>query len=438
MMHPSHRRRRGIGWFMLVALLALAGGGWWWWRMPHACRLVSYARCSFEIFAPTLAGVLVHETRENGKTPADYFVMRSWRDGTVRWQVRAAQFHCFSSDFPSTKPWIGYSWNANIRQPCPWSVSPNGRVLAQVAPERTLWRVRTWRDGKLIGAVALPATGSNPFTDPRFHVRATDSGRVIAYSYNYQAKAGPAYCLDGARILARGKLLDGLDTTIAPDGSLVAVGVPSTTRIRYAAITIAAQRIILGPPVTTDPGVDDGDLLICTGGMLFAGTGAVYDKTGRLRPPVNPSGLNHSRLTPAHGVVAYLQGTRCVIETLTRGRRWSFPTPPHTEYILVNEGGDHLAFFQDNPYPPAIRLLGERYFPAIYNRLRRATYGLAIYQRPGVLKARIAFGPDVTLRVAGQAMHLGNGDYALSPDGHSVAFSVTDDSGHYSLAMYRY
>ncbi|MHB9133113.1 MAG: hypothetical protein ACYDBB_18750 [Armatimonadota bacterium] len=200
MVTKPRRWKRGV---LVVALVLLVAGGVWWWRYPKTLRLVSVtqlpvvqARYHQPAFARfdyiLLPNVLLAPGFNQKNQEAACLTAMNW-DGTLRWRIQ----------LPPRNLWVRYATNwieaGSVYGQLPVAVSPDGRCCAIGAQDyRAGLLIYTWRDGKLLGKVALNDGVEHGL--PSLSVG--NDGQV--FCWNPTRPAEEVVLIAGGRILARG------------------------------------------------------------------------------------------------------------------------------------------------------------------------------------------------------------------------------------------
>ncbi|MHB9134782.1 MAG: hypothetical protein ACYDBB_27255 [Armatimonadota bacterium] len=408
----TKRRRRWLS----LALIALALLGWWWCSQPKPLRLIGrqvLAKGAFSALRPRamVAGVIWYDA-----THRTHHAVR-W-DGTPLWTMGDVS--------------VDYLVEAS-------AISPDLRTVAYVDTTRRQPCLRLWQDGRQRGTVPLP--------DPSCQRPVFDqAGGVWCFSGSQLLR------VEGASLTARITLPAGVTAStsqLSPDaGALLAA---SLTTYTYYAVQATGHTVHLRPvytvpipPTRWRRGMDVNakpwtmlscDVLFLPGGTRYNAHGQAAKADGwRYEPLHSP----FTRYQPVIGALVQTRGkTAARILIPTTGQCWTLPQQEPLVITPTPDGRYALSmprWLKGDSLPGKLLMpLATRWHWLESICYRQMNSGpLAIYERPGRLRARAASWSRYVYnnwRLPGVPETLYTMDLALSPDGHTLHALVQHGAG---------
>lgn len=387
--------RRPVNWRRVwtVSLCMLGAAllcyGSWYCLQPRHYHLVTHGRDNDAALLPSRQGFLL---REYGSM----FVLRDWQRGEVCWRAVVST--------PS---------DALVH----YSLSPSGRYFSALTSWPTQAHVQLWDNGKRIGDTALAPLS-------RASVKVLDDGRVFVWS---AARGADAFLLQQGQIIARGRLLDGLFTAIAPDGSAM-LSLHGGIQVAYGAISVqhgqlalTNQRMLVDQVTFWQLHGTVLDASLFNRGVVLANSGAVYDAGGQRG---TATGWQHESTAPG-GLFTYEhQNAEARVYSPVTGKSWSFSVPGAQQGGDASMDGQYALAWYKPRISPNLRLLFMQAPALMHNSYLATLFSrnvLALYERPGRLRAE--------LRVEHPLADLEDWWWYPSPDGHAIVFNFSGPAG---------
>lgn len=215
--------RKGLRYLVPAVVLLLLFGCWYAAR-PKTYRLVGkYSiKGNFNSCLATDAGFLLPED-------PDRLVLRDWKTGRLRWQVRTAP--------PDLKGWLSKRDEPYV------GISPNGRFLVAVTAAGKQARYQCWQDGRLVGEMFLTVPQKlaiSPVTEVKTHLThieifTCDTGRSFVVLWIHPANkkikglTSYIYAVEHNRVVASDVLPQRI--SFSPDGATIAIQSTTTKNI---------------------------------------------------------------------------------------------------------------------------------------------------------------------------------------------------------------
>ncbi|HOF87042.1 MAG TPA: hypothetical protein PLZ36_02915 [Armatimonadota bacterium] len=406
-------KRRPMRLLIAVAvLLALAGG--WWLSRPPAFRFVGMI-----VLPPHVTNFAIRESHilittvntaggphwEGWARPATVQCLDE--GGRVRWTITV----------PAADSGVGTLLSPNIVT-VPQDIrqiifSPDGRLVAAVMPIGAEVCVITWRDGKKLGYVCIPAArfGSAAYS-LKLGAQLTDDGRVLLYVKN--TARSPLLLIQGRRIIATGEhrspfraAAESPLRSIAPDLRGMTYGeeriirgrqqfhLASGTMAIHDGVITVRQRVLGTFDREIFSQLSNGQVVLVDGTCLDASGTRVG--TAAMSVPIS---TDWPLPIAAPTMTAHRTGARLRLHSLTGGGDWSLPPRMEVARPIVSDRYA-LAYYPPGDGAPHRRLkaLAAR-IPFLRDQARAIGIPrpLYLFERPGRIRATlpmvIAFPPD--------------------------------------------
>ena len=299
------------------------------------------------------------------------------------------------------------------------AVSPSGRFFTAVSLDAAAPQVHLWDSGKPLFMYALPHG-----IPENCHVKVMDDSRIFLWPS--VASQYPALLLEQGRISARGQLLEGGRSVLAPDGTAMIAAHRGT--FDYGTVTSKdgqlglANRYTAAGEISVTAGAGyTVDAAAFAQGRVMTDNGTVYDQHG---VSVHHRNWWHNTLAPGGFYTFELQGKRALIFSPVTRARWSFATPGRVWGGDATATGHYaLAWFTPDA-PDALQPWHNVMLPFNPN-----SSVLALYEKPGHLRAMLRVEIE---KWWPQPLPPEEWWYP-SPDGHSIAFNIA--SGNVSQCL---
>ncbi|MHB9134631.1 MAG: hypothetical protein ACYDBB_26455 [Armatimonadota bacterium] len=424
----SSRPARRRWWWAAGLVLVLIG--LWWWRTPTKLRVVAHIRMQERVDSEDDFWSPLGLYRLTSRYESPLIITLFGWDGKPCWTARGPEV----------------SHNPEIRA-YRFDCSPDGHVVALSLFDRSRARVLSWRDGQLLGYAHWPAAISSDAV-----MQVTNSGRVWIYDAPLECtplNVCRVWAVDGRHIAFKRERLPavrhlvGNGWSISPDGTLLAGQYGGATPgARCFTLAVRGERVIATPKAN----LPDFDLYhIYDGGLVLdVQNDSVLLNGSRCQPRGWEAGI----LSGTHGAVIHFYRLTQRNDTSphtpvhlfqpANGQQWTIPPSRVDQWPFCATPDGRFVLVQESGLPCVLLPLTDRLssWPAVTELFRSISVRsqLAVYERPGKLRAVFAIGSvdqnnPIVLNNDSEryGFRMSEGNVAISPDGRRVGLTL--DSG---------